>query len=267
MSFELDAYLARIGYGGPRDCSLATLQALHRLHPQTFAFEALNPFFDLPVSLEIEDLQEKFLRHARGGYCFEHNHLFRAALEALGFTVDRLGARVLWFTPEALSAPGGHMALRVAAEGRDYLCDVGFGNCTQTGPALLADGAVTQTPHEDLRVSVFDGDWKVEARIRGAWRALYRVSLHPQHDLDYAMQNFYLATHPNSHFKHQLLLARPCEEGRHALDNKRLAFHAKAGGTTKRVLESADDLADVMERLFLVKPPGDPAAAWARLPG
>ncbi len=42
-SLDLDAYLARIGYGGPREPSLEALQALHLLHPQSISFENLDP--------------------------------------------------------------------------------------------------------------------------------------------------------------------------------------------------------------------------------
>lgn len=37
----------------------------------------------------------KLVRGRRGGYCYEHNTLFTLALEALGFRVTGLAARVV----------------------------------------------------------------------------------------------------------------------------------------------------------------------------
>lgn len=265
--FDLDAYCARIGYGGPRAPTLAVLCALHEAHPQAIPFEALDPLHGTANKLDIGSLQAKLVGRKRGGYCFEHNLLFRAALRAMGFEAHGLGARVLWFTPEAVNAPGGHMALHVIAEGRDYLCDVGFGNLTQTAPVLIEAERAQATPHEDFRVMPMGHDWRLEARVRDAWRPIYRVSLHPQEDLDYEMQNFYLSTHPNSHFRSQLLAARPCEDGRWALANTQLAFHAKAGGTTKHTIDSAAELRDVLREKLLTEPPSDMEGIWARVAG
>lgn len=39
---DIDAYFARIGYRGPATATLATLRALHELHPDAIAFEAID---------------------------------------------------------------------------------------------------------------------------------------------------------------------------------------------------------------------------------
>src|SRR5437868_4696945 len=88
--FDLDAYLERIGYSGPRGATLDVLTAVHALHPAAIPFENLNPLLGLPVALDAKSLQEKMVVGGRGGWCFEQNTLFRRALEALGFAVTGL---------------------------------------------------------------------------------------------------------------------------------------------------------------------------------
>jgi N-hydroxyarylamine O-acetyltransferase len=39
----------------------------------------LNAEQGLPVSLAVDDLEHKLLTERRGGYCFEHNLLLKAA--------------------------------------------------------------------------------------------------------------------------------------------------------------------------------------------
>jgi len=110
--FDLDAYFARIGFGGSAGPNLATLTALHAAHVAAIPFESLDPLFGRPVKLDLDSLQAKMVGRRRGGYCFEQNHLFRGALEAIGFTVTGLGGRVVWMSaPDAPLGPRLHMLL------------------------------------------------------------------------------------------------------------------------------------------------------------
>src|ERR1700693_5745426 len=125
--FDLDAYLARIGYSGPRRADVATLRAIHGLQPTAIPFENLDPLLGRPVALDLASLQAKLVGGRRGGYCYELNTLLAAALEALGFLVVRLGARVRWRAPpERPDGARTHMLLRVDLAEGPYLADVGF---------------------------------------------------------------------------------------------------------------------------------------------
>lgn len=95
-TIDLDAYFKRIGYEGVRQPTLDTLMAIQLRHTETIAFENLNSLMGWPVRLDAESLQQKLVRDGRGGYCFEHNLLLKHALDALGFRVTGLAARVLW---------------------------------------------------------------------------------------------------------------------------------------------------------------------------
>src|SRR5262249_54590872 len=123
--FDLDAYLRRIGYAGERRPTAAVLQQLHLAHATHIPFENLDILLGRPIRLDLEGLQAKLVRGQRGGYCFEHNTLFAAALEQIGFRLTRLGARVRFRVTRLL--PRVHMALKVDVEGEAWLADVGFG--------------------------------------------------------------------------------------------------------------------------------------------
>ena len=86
--FDLDAYLARIGLTGR-----PALAEMHRAHTTSIPFENLDPRRGVPVSLALDDLQRKLVGERRGGYCFEHNLLFKGALEALGTVLGPEPAR------------------------------------------------------------------------------------------------------------------------------------------------------------------------------
>src|SRR5581483_10607542 len=82
----------------------------------------------------------------RGGYCFELNGLFAHALEAMGFAVTRLGARVRWMAPEGRpEGPRSHMLLRVDLPEGAFLADVGFGGHLLDAPLRLVAETEQQT--------------------------------------------------------------------------------------------------------------------------
>ena len=124
-TFDLAAYLARIGFDGALDQTFKTLSSLHFAHVSAIPFENLDIVLGRRISLDLGDLQAKLVTSRRGGYCFEQNALFAAALESLGFTVLRLAARVRFGSTEI--RPRTHMLLEVEAEKTRWLSDVGFG--------------------------------------------------------------------------------------------------------------------------------------------
>src|ERR1700722_4890159 len=123
-SLDLDAYLCRIGYTGPRTPTIDVLRAIHRAHLQTIPFENLDALAGTPVHLDLPRIEAKLVHGRRGGLCFEQNSLLAAALEALGFTTTSLAARV--HLADKISGRH-HMLLDVAVDGESWLADVGFG--------------------------------------------------------------------------------------------------------------------------------------------
>lgn len=249
--FDLDAYLQRIGYGGPRAPTLDTLRAVQLRHTETIAFENLNPLLRWPVRLDIESLQQKMVRGGRGGYCYEQNLLFKSALEALGFKVIGLAARVMWNAAMAGPVvPRTHMLLRIEIEGRSWLADAGFGVMTPTGPLRLEPDVEQATPHEPFRLVRADDEFIMQAQIRGEWKALYRFSLHEQLLPDYEMANWYVSTHPGSRFVNGLMAARPAPGKRCTLLDNELTVHHLDGKSERRVLGSAAELRSVLQEEF-----------------
>ena len=248
--FDLDAYLARIGYAGPRDASLDTLKTLHFLHPQAIPFENIDPFLGQPVRLERAALQDKIVFGGRGGYCFEHNLLLMHALKTLGFEVVGLAARVLWGQSEDTITARSHMLLRVELDGRTCIADVGFGGLTLTAPLQLEPGREQKTPHEPFRIVEAGDHFRLQAAIGGDWRSLYRFDLQPQYEVDYSVTNYFLSTSPTSHFLSSVIAARAAPDRRYALRGNRLSIHHLGGRTEQTEIATAAELADTLQGLL-----------------
>jgi N-hydroxyarylamine O-acetyltransferase len=266
MTLDLDRYLRRIGFAGRPAPDHATLARVQALHVAAIPFENLAALSGEPIALDVRALESKLLSPGRGGWCFEHNLLLAHALEAIGFSIRRLAARVRWNVPAHVVTARSHMLLRVALPEGDYIADAGFGGLTLTAPLRLEVDVEQPTPHEPHRLADrgLAPVYGLEAKIAGDWRELYRFDLTEQVQADYEVSNWFLLTNPGSQFLSNLIVARAEPAARHALRNGRYSIHRPDGTTERRFLEDVGELRRVLAEAFFVRVPAD-AALDARL--
>jgi N-hydroxyarylamine O-acetyltransferase len=255
--FDLDAYLARIGFTGERAPTLDTLRRVQLGHATSIPFENLDPYLRRVPQLDAAALTAKLVHGGRGGWCFEQNALFRLALDALGFRTTGLAARVMWNVPAGTVTPRAHMLLLVEGEemGEPHVADVGFGVLTPTGPLRLVAGLEQETPHERFRLAHDADSLVMQALLGDEWRTLYRFDLQPQLEPDYRVSNWYLSTNPVSHFLSTVIAARVDAEGRWTLRNESLTRRTLDGRTEQRTLASGAELRAVLEETFGIRVP------------
>jgi len=252
---DLDAYLARIGYDGPREPTIAVLREICRLHPGAIPFENLDVLLGRPISLDPARIDAKLIGAGRGGYCYEQNGLLKRVLSQLGFEVDGLMARVLWMVPPGAPArPRSHMVLGVQIDGETWLADAGFGGCVLTAPLkLFADGEQA-TPNGPFRIvdaaPELGIERQVQANLSGTWSPLYQVAKGSWADIDYEQVNFYTYTHPSSHFTWSMTVGRTMPTARYALKNNRLTHRDVTGGLVSQRDLSVDELEAALRDLI-----------------
>jgi N-hydroxyarylamine O-acetyltransferase len=213
---DLDAYLRRIGYDGPVGPDEATLTALHRAHLAAIRFENLDVFLKGGVSVDLADIQEKIVYRGRGGYCYEQGQLFGAVLERIGFTVDRLLARV-GPDDDGPARPLTHLTLQVRAGLGSWLADVGYGS-SPPGPLSLRrlrsggpqelDGWIYEVVPDAGDGPWDDGTWKLREYQAGEWVTHFRYEHVKVHPIDVVLSNHYTSTHPDSRFTRQPIIIR-----------------------------------------------------------
>ncbi len=205
---DLDAYLARIGLSGR-----PSLAELHRAHVSSIPFENLQSHGGEPVSLALSDLEDKIVAARRGGYCFEHNLLFAAALQELGFEVEPMLARVRWAAPPGTVRHRGHLLLQVTGEGGVWHADVGFGAGTLLEPIPFGPGEEHEQEGWRFRV-VQDGEELVlQGVLEERWSDLYGFVPKPVPIVDLETSNWFTCSHPASPFVTGLLIAAQSPDG------------------------------------------------------
>ncbi|GGS44437.1 arylamine N-acetyltransferase family protein [Streptomyces cinerochromogenes] len=264
-SYDLDAYLDRIGWEGERRADLATLRGVHLAHALSLPFENLDPVRGTAPSLAPADLMAKMIHGRRGGYCYEHNTLLRLALEALGFRVTPLAGRVVVGAGTPESRPRTHAMLRVEVPGepRPYLADVGFG---APGALLLPVPLVTGTGFEGagrrhrLARLPHEGPlelWELQAYDArdGVWAGQYAFTQEPFAAPDFEVFNWFVGTHPRSPFTRRPYLQRTTAERHLALDGARFTETRADGTVTERTLTQEAEARRLVEEEFGIEVP------------
>jgi N-hydroxyarylamine O-acetyltransferase len=243
-------YLQRLGFDAPPAPTLETLRQLQLRHTGAFPFENLTTLSGEPVLIDLPSIEQKILHAGRGGYCYELNNAFLALLQELGFEARGITGRVVMGQPEGAWTARTHRLSLVTLDGVRYITDVGFGGMVPTAPLVLDTNAEQRTPHEPYRIERHEDGYTLRANVGGEWRAMYIFDLQRQEDIDYALGNWYVSTHPDSSFAKQLMVARTGEGWRRTLNNGSFAIHRVGAESERRQVTDVGELSVVLEREF-----------------
>lgn len=248
---DVSSYLQRLNYTGPTSPTAETLRKLQLAHLQTVPFENLSIHSGEPIVLNDEALFDKIVQRRRGGFCYELNGLFASLLNALGFEVEKLSARVAndkgQFGPDF-----DHMTLSVTAPDAPevrWLVDVGFGDCFNE--PLLLD--VRDAQHQGARSYRIDEAGSqlllLQREDGGDWKPQYRFTLEPHEFPDYDAMCHYHQTSPQSHFTKAPVCTRVTSTGRVTLSGMRL-ISTREGLREERPVLDQDEFRKILREEF-----------------
>jgi N-hydroxyarylamine O-acetyltransferase len=216
---DVDAYLNRIRYQGPRHPDAKTLSNLHRAHLLAVPFENLDIGLHRPIILDEGSFFQKIVLHSRGGFCYELNGLFAALLRELHFTVSLLSARV--FNGATAGPEFDHLTLLVDT-GERWLADVGFGD-SFIEPLSLDDLSEQVQRNVGYRIEHAGDSWHLYSRQpTGASEPVYAFTLEPRGLEDFSARCAWQQTSSESHFTQKRICTIATPDGRVTLSDSRL---------------------------------------------
>ncbi len=242
---HVSEYLHRIDAARPAAADAAALRALHRAHQLAVPFENLSIHLAEPISLAEDDLIDKVVARRRGGFCYELNGAFALLLQALGFEVGRMAARV--YGDGGLGPPFDHLALvvRPADGSGPWLADVGFGSHS-IYPLLLESRQRQEDPAGCFVIAgAPDGDLDV---LRDA-QPQYRVELRERLLDDFVPTCWWQQTSPRSHFTRGIICSRLTKDGRISISDRTL-IRTSGGTRTEEQLPGAGAILDAYRDHF-----------------
>jgi N-hydroxyarylamine O-acetyltransferase len=241
-ALDLAAYLRRIAYDGDLAPTGATLAGLHRAHVAAIPFENADIMLGRGVAVDLPSIQDKLVRRGRGGYCFEHGQLLAAALERLGYSVDRLLARV-----SGERDARTHLVLRVRAGQQCWVADTGFGTGLIEPLPFEVGSPATQYGWTYRLSAAGDRSWQLQERQNGRWDTMYWFDDQPQHPADVVVANHFTSTYPSSSFVRQFVVIRKDTRDLRRLTGRRLSITRPGEPAEERRLDDAEFAAALTE--------------------
>jgi N-hydroxyarylamine O-acetyltransferase len=246
---NIPAYLARIGRPGPVAPTLDVLKAIHRAHMLSVPFENLDISRGRKIVVDQDASVRKIVEERRGGFCYEMNGAFAALLQAIGFRVTLLSARVArqngGFGPEF-----DHLTLRVDLD-EPWLADVGFGD-SFIEPLRLQPGLEQRERGLSYRIVERENSLQLEKREAGGqWKGQYRFTLQPRQIQEFAAMCHYHQTSPDSSFTRKRLCSRATPDGRITLSDMKLII-TRDGQKEERMLASEAEWHTALREYFYV---------------
>lgn len=212
----IDDYCHAIGYNGPLSDDLRVITALARGQLMNIPFENLDVLSGKEISLQPQDIVDKLLYSARGGYCYELNGLFAMVLHHLQVPHTLALARPMFYSE---LRPRTHMVIIAYLNNALHLIDVGFGSYGPRTPIDLKN--LEQTIEQDNEKFRLDcpqeGEFVLSAMVGDQWQAQYGFNLGPQLWIDFVPANYFNSTSPNSLFTQKAVVLIHTPQGRNIL--------------------------------------------------
>lgn len=227
-NFSLSDYLKRINFQAETRPDLSTLTVLMSAQLQSVPFENTEVQAGRIPSLIPENIVKKIVTDTRGGYCYEVNGLFAMALNEIGYEWYFAGARPMFYPTRR---PKTHMVVIVTIEGKNYLCDTGFGGYGIREPLEITDGVIYEQNGDQFRLEFIEGEYVLRSLVSDEWSPQYGFALVAQEWIEFSLANHFNATHPDTIFTQKKLAVMQTPNGRKILVDNSLKI-IEAGITT-----------------------------------
>jgi N-hydroxyarylamine O-acetyltransferase len=240
----LQAYLDRIKFEGRARPDRDTLTRVHRGHVENIAYENLDVQFGCPVSRDLPATFDKLVARRRGGWCYEMNGLMDWALREIGFKVTRMAGGVARSILGDVQI-GNHLVLCVDLD-RRYIADVGFGDGL-IEPVPIVPGEIRQRFLAFALEDMGQGWWRFHNDARGGAPS-FDFKLEPAEEALLDRKCAWLQSDAASPFVLNAVVQRHRPDCLVMMRGRTLKTVSR--DTETRIIESADDYVDTLNRVF-----------------
>lgn len=245
---DVVAFLARVGIvSSAVRHDIGFLSELHEAFMLHVPFESLEIHVRREIVLDIQKLFSKVVYQKRGGFCFELNGVFDAAIRRLGFHSRKVGAKV--WDGTKFGYERHHMAILVDLQGQQYLVDVGFGD-SFIRPLRFVLDEEQNDPSGRYRIRKLDSRWYgLECFKQDGYQMNYCFNLDHVSLADFVEPCRYQQTSPESIFVQKPICSICTPNGRLTLTRRK---YIDTAGSVKRErdISNFDDVLSLLASQF-----------------
>jgi len=176
---QFSKYLSLIDH--PTQLNLAvdeqSLFFLYKQHLSRFPYQNVHLYNGEQVAdLEI-DANLSYMAEF-GGHCYQQSELLIAALEHVGFNVNRVASWVLMGGAYQEGMPVNHNILLVTIKEKHFLCDPGLASASPRYPlcvSLTSTEEVNPCEGDYYKLEVVDDHYNLYWKMKGEYFLLYRI--------------------------------------------------------------------------------------------
>jgi len=236
---KINKYLKRIKVKVDPKVDLQTLTLLQKAHLLNIPFENLDIHNNTEIRLDINRIFTKVITNGRGGFCYELNGLFYELLLRIGFEAKLITCRV-YKAEKGYGLEHAHMAIIVALDDGEYLCDVGFGAFAM-GPLALNMGTLQQDLKGVFVIEKYEDEYFRVSKLKDDQATPeYIFKKKAMTYTDFVEMCHYTQTSPDSHFTQKKIISRPTLTGRISLSAKTLKITVGNNSTAYPLLNKVD---------------------------
>ena len=246
---DVDSYLKRIAYDGPRTVCRKTLDALIDAHIKAVPFENLSMYGSTgDISLAIDWLYDKVVNQRRGGCCFELNTLFTALLRGMGFECYAVAPRVTYM--RSWRSMVGHRSVVVVIDGHRYFCDVGFGGPIADASLDLDAKGIQTVPMGDFYFTRENGEvnlWRIRENDEPERMMIFTET--PFDERDFIPISYFYSKSPDSQFASRRMINLRTETGSKGIVGNMLKIRS-GDELYERELKDTDEVCEALKEYF-----------------
>jgi N-hydroxyarylamine O-acetyltransferase len=251
--------------------SFELLSDIVRHHLQTFYYQNTYLFAEgkkARPSREIKNLHkdalfQEMIIEDQPGYCFQNNELLAAALDYVGFSIQKHLAITINQPTSKLKQPEidkntfSHEVLIITLNNNKYLVDTGYAHESLREPLKLEFKEHTLAG-EQYRLVNINNNWRLDIKRADKWFSLYQVSAKPcsQQEIEKANALLFLCPSTIIIRDNHLLLAHISETSRACLFWRRdgsSVFRTIANNIiTEEIISTIDNYFQYAEQKFKI---------------
>jgi N-hydroxyarylamine O-acetyltransferase len=245
---QVKNYLKRIKIDNIKQAGVEELRTIHKGHLLNIPFENLSIHCGEKIVLDSDKLYEKIIINKRGGFCYELNFLFYSLLSSLDYKSKMISAGV--YDENGIAGPEfDHMAIITEVDGKEWLCDVGFGDSFIEPIEFTIDKHQTDRGRF-FKISKSEDRYTLSMSDNSrTWRELYIFTTDEQELSRYQTMCLYHQTSPDSTFKQKRICTIATEYGRITLRDTRVII-TRGKEKTETSFSGEDKFRDYLKLYF-----------------